>query len=128
MSRWFRFHAEALNNPKVQKLDGETFRARFLAAVSGEQNDFSRFIRYCGAPRRVLAKDWASIRSAVFERDDFTCQYCGDRAGRLECDHRVPVCRGGTNELTNLATACRGCNRRKSGKTVEQFLAEMAHA
>lgn len=26
MSRWFRYHVDALNNPKVQKLDGETFK------------------------------------------------------------------------------------------------------
>lgn len=27
MARWFRFYAEALDDPKVQKLDGETFKA-----------------------------------------------------------------------------------------------------
>ncbi len=27
MSRWFRFHSEALDDPKVQRLDGETFKA-----------------------------------------------------------------------------------------------------
>lgn len=27
MSRWFRFYAEALDDPKVQKLDGDTFKA-----------------------------------------------------------------------------------------------------
>ena len=27
MSRWFRFHDEALNDPKVQRLDGEAFKA-----------------------------------------------------------------------------------------------------
>jgi len=26
MARWFRFHADALDNPKVQKLDAETYR------------------------------------------------------------------------------------------------------
>lgn len=27
MSRWFRFHADALHNPKVQRLDGDTFKS-----------------------------------------------------------------------------------------------------
>lgn len=27
MSRWFRFHTEALDDPKVQRLDGDTFKA-----------------------------------------------------------------------------------------------------
>lgn len=27
MARWFRFYAEALDDPKVQKLDGDTFKA-----------------------------------------------------------------------------------------------------
>ena len=42
---------------------------------------------------RPVASEWSRIRRAVFERDDYTCQYCGERGGRLECDHVVPVAR-----------------------------------
>ena len=58
----------------------------------------------------------------VFERDDFTCQYCGKRGGDLECDHVIPVARGGGHETTNLVTACAPCNRSKRDRTPEEWL------
>lgn len=66
---------------------------------------------------------WAELRAAVFERDDYTCQYCGERAGKLECDHVIPVSRGGHHHITNLITACFTCNRAKRDRTPEQWRA-----
>lgn len=65
--------------------------------------------------RKSLSK---KIRFEVFKRDKFTCQYCGDKAPDviLEVDHILPVAAGGGNEMLNLITACRDCNRGK-GKT-----------
>lgn len=56
-----------------------------------------------------------SARFAVFERDGFACRYCGRRPPEvvLEVDHLVPKSRGGTNQRTNLVTACFDCNRGK---------------
>ncbi len=71
---------------------------------------------------RPVASVWASLRRMVFARDDYTCQYCGDRGNRLECDHVVPVSRGGPNHLDNLVAACRQCNRSKGAKLVEEWL------
>ena len=39
MSRWFRFYAEVLNDPKVQRLDGETFKAWINILCIASQND-----------------------------------------------------------------------------------------
>ena len=63
--------------------------------------------------RKSLGK---KIRFEVFKRDSFTCQYCGQSAPQviLEVDHIIPVSKGGDNELTNLITSCRDCNRGKS--------------
>lgn len=54
-------------------------------------------------------------RFEVFKRDSFTCQYCGRSSPSviLEVDHIVPVAEGGTNDLMNLITSCRDCNRGK---------------
>ena len=54
-------------------------------------------------------------RFEVFKRDNFTCQYCGKMAPDviLEIDHIIPVSEGGDNELPNLVTSCRDCNRGK---------------
>lgn len=66
--------------------------------------------------------EWRALREAVFTRDDYTCAYCGQRGGRLECDHITPVSRGGTNDMANLTTSCLTCNRQKGGKTLEEWM------
>lgn len=70
---------------------------------------------------RLSAEAWSRLRQAAFLRDNFTCQYCGDRGGDLECDHVEPISKGGTNELGNLITACSKCNRSKRGKLLEDW-------
>ena len=70
---------------------------------------------------RPYAAEWEWLRLQTFERDDYTCAYCGTRGGRLECDHIVPVSRGGGNDLENLTTACFSCNRSKGTKLVEEW-------
>ncbi|MCC6811836.1 MAG: HNH endonuclease [Deltaproteobacteria bacterium] len=55
-------------------------------------------------------------RTAVFDRDKYTCQYCGARAPEVELhvDHIIPCSFGGPSELFNLVTACQSCNLSKS--------------
>ena len=65
---------------------------------------------------------WSIIRTRVFERDDYTCQYCGARGGKLECDHVHPVARGGQHDDSNLVTACLPCNRSKRDKFLHEWL------
>jgi hypothetical protein len=64
----------------------------------------------------------AGLRWQVFQRDRFTCVYCGRRgtdAGVvLHIDHRVPVVRGGRNDMGNLVTACQDCNLGKSSRSL----------
>lgn len=70
---------------------------------------------------RPPAHEWAEIRSRIFARDDYTCQYCGERGKKLECDHVVAVSKGGSHEDDNLMTACFRCNRSKRNKSVAQW-------
>lgn len=65
---------------------------------------------------------WHELRKEVFARDKYTCNYCGQIGGKLECDHIIPYSKGGSNDLTNLTTSCRKCNRQKKDKSVEEFL------
>ncbi|MGW5518490.1 HNH endonuclease [Nocardia africana] len=90
------------------------------------------------SPRR-RADISPGVRRRVYERDDWTCQYCGRRIepatpnqanGRnapvdmssgkpvwLELDHKTPRALGGNNSFDNLRAACSPCNRRKSDST-----------
>lgn len=60
------------------------------------------------------------VRFNVFNRDRFTCQYCGRTPPDvvLELEHVVPVAAGGSNKESNLLTACETCNSGKSTKAV----------
>lgn len=54
-------------------------------------------------------------RLAIYIRDGFQCAYCGRDLRHAEpaevtLDHLLPRVAGGTNEATNLITACRACN------------------
>lgn len=76
------------------------------------------------ARRAMLPVDWLDLRSIVFERDHWTCQYCGTvEADQWHCDHVYPLSRGGTNDIENLVTACRSCNSSKGAKTPEEWAA-----
>lgn len=59
----------------------------------------------------VFDREW---RQRVFERDNFTCQGCGEHGGRLQADHikpfkEYPELRW---ELSNGRTLCISCHKR----------------
>lgn len=93
-------------------------KAVLVAADLVTHDNRAVYIPLEGECERPPAGEWAEIRRRIFARDDYTCRYCGDRAESLECDHVVPVSRGGGHDDENLVTACRPCNRSKRDKIV----------
>jgi hypothetical protein len=59
-----------------------------------------------------------SLRFSVYERDKYTCQYCGRKPPEavLQIDHVYPVALGGGDRIDNLLTACRDCNIGKGAR------------
>lgn len=70
----------------------------------------------------VNVKFWYYLLKTIFERDNYTCTYCGAIGGKLEGDHIIPFSKGGSDELSNLTTSCRKCNRQKKDKTLSEFI------
>jgi 5-methylcytosine-specific restriction endonuclease McrA len=65
-------------------------------------------------------------RRAIYERDDWTCQLCGERVEdglppsdiwAATLDHIIPRSRGGGDGDENLQLAHRWCNSKKSDRT-----------
>jgi len=59
-------------------------------------------------------------RREVFQRDRFTCMYCGKQSRDLTLDHVFPRHRGGAHTWENLVSACKPCNHRKAGRTPQE--------
>jgi hypothetical protein len=72
----------------------------------------------------------AQLKHEIMLRDQFVCLYCGYDAkvsfeawlhGNLSVDHFIPPDKGGTDDPTNLKTACRACNSSKARRVFESM-------
>ena len=61
------------------------------------------------------------LREYVFNRDDNTCVYCGDRGDTI--DHVVPVSKHGQDTILNCVCACLDCNQIKADTHPNTFFA-----
>ena len=59
------------------------------------------------------------LRYEVLRRDNHACRYCGASApdAKLTVDHVIPIALGGTDDPSNLVTACQPCNAGKSASS-----------
>lgn len=73
------------------------------------------------------------VRMTVFVNDDLTCKICGIKvsnnvattaSNKANVDHIKPISKGGTNDIFNLQTLCRKCNRNKSNNEYEIVMNE----
>ncbi len=97
-------------------------------AASAEHVTVSSAAQTMAVPQVLRLKFYARVphrrtpawtRRGVFERDQFTCAYCGRRyaARDLTVDHLIPTSQGGTSTWGNTVAACGRCNQRKANRT-----------
>ena len=72
-------------------------------------------------------------RLAIYCRDSFRCVYCCrdlHHAGPQDVtlDHLVSKSDGGSNDSTNLVTACRACNCSRQDKPLSRFASRECRA
>ncbi len=84
--------------------------------------------RFCGGRcankyhqlKHLKSKELTYFR--LFERDNFTCVYCGKSSiednVKLVVDHIYPIAKGGKGDLFNLITSCEPCNLHKGTITL----------
>lgn len=69
-------------------------------------------------------------RYNVYQRDDYTCQYCGSTEGMLTIDHVRPKSEINGDEgnlWLNRVTCCTICNGQKGNKSLEEMKGERCH-
>jgi len=71
---------------------------------------------------RLPLKEIRFSRQSIFERDRFTCQYCGKcfESRDLNLDHVIPRDKGGKTTWENVVCSCIRCNTRKANKLPAQ--------
>jgi 5-methylcytosine-specific restriction endonuclease McrA len=106
----------------------ETARAkrRWADPVSREKQ--RGYNQICEQRRRVAEKapgeaaltteQWREIKAWF----DGRCAYCFALTPKPEIDHIIPVSRGGLHVASNVAPACRWCNRSKNGRDLVEWL------
>lgn len=77
-------------------------------------------------------------RRQIYDRDGWKCVWCQSHVCNIpKCtkhtdiatlDHIIPRCCGGTNESTNLITACMKCNRLRGNSYWHDFARERARS
>ena len=70
-----------------------------------------------------------TTRLALYLRDGMACCYCGatiEDGAMLTVDHVRPHSLGGSNETTNLVTACRRCNSARGNRSISDFAEAVA--
>lgn len=69
---------------------------------------------------KIPYKEITLSRRNVLHRDNYTCQYCGDKRYDLTIDHIVPRSKGGADSWENVVAACLKCNVTKGDRTPRQ--------
>lgn len=78
----------------------------------------ARRARLRAAAGRFTPSEWL----ALVDEWSGLCAYCG-MARPLTADHRIPLSRGGTNDIGNILPACRPCNASKGRLTEGEYRA-----
>jgi 5-methylcytosine-specific restriction endonuclease McrA len=69
---------------------------------------------------KIPYKEITLSRRNVLHRDNYTCQYCGDKRHDLTVDHIMPRSRGGGDAWENVVAACLKCNVKKGDRTPKE--------
>ncbi|AHG90131.1 HNH endonuclease [Gemmatirosa kalamazoonensis] len=102
---------------KAEIVEHDPARLVRSASLSMPRPVVIRLTKFVHVPRRFRRQ---VTNTFLFARDHYRCQYCGRSAAELKPrealtrDHLIPMSRGGTNEWTNVVTACSTCNTRKA--------------
>lgn len=107
------FDSKAEAEARANQLSDQSDRGlRVQSAAPQDTSDVDGYlVSYEGPNRR-----WETIRSEVKQRDDYTCQRCGEVKGRersdeLDVHHITPKSEGGTDDKANLTTWCKDCHQ-----------------
>lgn len=69
------------------------------------------------------SREYKEFRKRMFQRDNFTCKFCGKRGGHIELDHILPTCLylHLIMDENNVRTLCISCHRKTETFGLNQY-------
>jgi len=110
-----------LSSPDNLSNHAETYGGREIINLNSRTEPVWLVVNASIYKVRKTPSIWNRIRNIVFQRDNYTCQYCGRTGVALHCDHVFAKSRGGSDNIDNLKTACAYCNLSKGAKDVNEW-------
>jgi len=113
---------------------------RHICEICGKEfiklSGYKTHIRVCSKPcyNKMIEKQWKNAREATLKRDDYTCQICGEKEGRLRNGKPIKLevhhldetgsnikSKDMNNRLSNLITLCHRCHMNEEIKLKGSF-------
>lgn len=118
---WRVSHREQFNQRQREWAERNPLRRREIARRSKHRHRASvarkeqrRRDRLASNAGDYTVEEW----QALCMRYGNVCLACGS-TGRLSVDHIVPICKGGSNDISNIQPLCLPCNRRKHMRVID---------
>jgi len=113
-SRWRTNHKEEhkRKNLEWKKNNPEKYKA---IARAGWQNRRAK-------EKQAVGRHTKEEIATLYKSQNGKCWYCLiDISKYFEVDHRIPISRGGSNDVGNLCLTCQKCNQSKGAKLVHEW-------
>ncbi len=101
----------SVQEQRLEVINAVLMHERRYEKLSRQMDAYAQFEKTESARRERLPD---KVKLFVWQRDEGKCVQCGSNA-RLEFDHIIPICKGGSNTERNIQLLCEKCNREKSG-------------
>ena len=131
LSLLFIGHAEVVQSDEQRNFSTHDIESWILVSGDYSGSDVVRTVSFqfqvpsvivLNTYDRVPRQEIKFSRQSIFERDKFTCQYCGQKfeSKQLNLDHVIPREKGGPTTWENVVCSCIKCNTRKANKLPQQ--------
>jgi 5-methylcytosine-specific restriction endonuclease McrA len=110
------------NNPELARKwrQNNPEKSRDYTKVFRQKNpEISKVLLHRRRARLASAKNYLITKTDIRSMLQKPCIYCGAKSTHI--DHVIPLSRGGSNSVGNLAPACQTCNLSKGPKLIMEW-------
>jgi len=101
---WYSINGNYSHNSPQEKMEKRKERIK-------KQIEWEKKAEKLSLEREVEQKYYSKIRQKILERDNWTCQKCGQKMNKLQVHHVIKTKEGRVDANDNLITLCHKCHK-----------------